>query len=228
MKFEKKYWLTKNSNIPMRFHGWDFSKVDEIPEAADQWLDSAINGEIIMNSGGLGFCGVGLAFTGAPGIGKTSMAAIILNEFVSRLPETVEEISPILKMGIQDIGVHARPVYYLTYPEFLRMQKATWELEDSERVQADRKMASLFGLADNAENVRILVLDDLGKEYNTQFASSTFDELLRVRYDNGLPTIITTNLELSAFADKYSEAMGSFVYEAFIPVELQQKKDRRR
>jgi DNA replication protein DnaC len=69
-------------------------------------------------------------------------------------------------------------------------------------------------------NVRILVLDDLGKEYGSKYDDSSFDEVLRARYDKGLPTIITTNVSREKWADEYSDAMGSFAYEAFTRVRI--------
>ena len=69
-------------------------------------------------------------------------------------------------------------------------------------------------------NVRILIIDDLGKEYGSKYDDTSFDEILRIRYDKGLPTIVTTNVLLEQWMDKYGEAMGSFANEAFIKVNM--------
>jgi DNA replication protein DnaC len=70
-------------------------------------------------------------------------------------------------------------------------------------------------------NVRVLVLDDLGKEYKgAGFNDASFDEILRSRYDRALPTIITTNVMLENWGKQYGEAMGSFAFEAFDRVEI--------
>ena len=36
----------------------------------------------------------------------------------------------------------------------------------------------------------------LGKEYGSKYDDSSFDEILRLRYDKSLPTIVTTNVAL--------------------------------
>jgi DNA replication protein DnaC len=69
-------------------------------------------------------------------------------------------------------------------------------------------------------NVRVLVLDDLGKEYGSKYDDYSFDDILRSRYDKGLPTIVTTNKSREAWGTAYSEAMGSFAHEAFVRVKL--------
>jgi DNA replication protein DnaC len=64
-------------------------------------------------------------------------------------------------------------------------------------------------------NVRVLILDDLGKEYGSKYDDTSFDEILRSRYDKALPTIITTNVSRDKWSAQYGEAMGSFAHEAF-------------
>ena len=77
-------------------------------------------------------------------------------------------------------------------------------------------------------NVRVLVIDDLGKEYKgAGYNDASFDEVLRSRYDKGLPTIITTNVPRENWAAHYGEAMGSFAYEAFNRVEITGKDLRK-
>jgi DNA replication protein DnaC len=85
-----------------------------------------------------------------------------------------------------------------------------------------REMEGFHGRAkEDFLNVRILILDDLGKEYKgAGFNDASFDEVLRSRYDKGLPTIITTNVAREKWAAQYGEAMGSFAYEAFKRVRI--------
>jgi hypothetical protein len=65
------------------------------------------------------------------------------------------------------------------------------------------------------------VFDDAGKQQGSSYDAVSIEELLRSRYDAGLPTILTTNHTRNDWSDKYGKAMGSFVYEAFRPVTLE-------
>jgi len=49
----------------------------------------------------------------------------------------------------------------------------------------------------------LLIIDDLGTEFDTQFSSSTVYNLLNTRQNRGLSTIISTNLSAKELAGKY-------------------------
>ena len=89
-------------------------------------------------------------------------------------------------------------------------------------------MTFLFNVVSQGQQT--FVLDDLGKEYRTSsnWAENTFDALLRSRFNAGFPTIVTTNVPLKSWGTVYGEAMGSFAYEAFIPIDIIAKGDRRK
>lgn len=58
-------------------------------------------------------------------------------------------------------------------------------------------------------NVRVLCLDDLGKENATEWAAPIIYEIINARYSKGKPTIITTNYNSDALAAhfaKYADA----------------------
>lgn len=58
-------------------------------------------------------------------------------------------------------------------------------------------------------DVRVLCLDDLGKENATEWATPIIYEIINARYSKGKPTIITTNYSSSALTDhfaKYADA----------------------
>ena len=83
----------------------------------------------------------------------------------------------------------------------------------------DILLAGLFGEADDdAYNIRVLVLDDVGKEHvakHSEWQKSMLHHLLRTRFNNGLPTIVTTNASLDSWASLYGDATESFAREAF-------------
>ena len=211
----KRQWLFRNSNIPRRFMGFgseDIAKdMGKFPEIIEEWIELVFEGLVIKNIGGLGTTGVGLLFDGGPGLGKTTHAVCALMEVIRRMPE--EEASRIFGGKAE----HAmRPIYYMTFPEFLSRKKALIDADSDSRAELYREMEGFHGRAkEDWLNVRILVLDDLGKEYGSKYDDTSFDEILRARYDKGLPTIITTNVSRDKWAAQYGEAMGSFVFEAF-------------
>jgi DNA replication protein DnaC len=116
----------------------------------------------------------------------------------------------------------------MTVPDFIARKKSIIEAEPAEKRELQLQMDGFHGKSKMDHlNVRVLVLDDLGKEATSEYNVAGFDELLRTRYDKGLPTIVTTNLERSQWKTKYGTAMGSFVYEAFNRVIIEGKDLRR-
>lgn len=221
----KKHWLLRTSNIPRRFLGLEVSDLEEhsgeVPQEYTQWIDDVSNGSVIKQIGNIGTNGVGMLFDGGPGIGKTTHAVVAAMEVVRRLPEDDEEARRILGMNQSDYGLNARPVYYMTYPEFLSKKKSSFDADPEDKKQMVYELDGLHGRSKfDFLNVRVLVIDDLGKEYGSKYDDSSFDEILRIRYDKSLPTIVTTNVVMENWGDKYGEAMGSFANEAFVRVPM--------
>jgi len=51
---------------------------------------------------------------------------------------------------------------------------------------------------------------------------------LRSRFNAGLPTIVTTNVPMKNWGTVYGDPMGSFAYEAFVPIEVKSDRGDRR
>jgi DNA replication protein DnaC len=223
----KNHWLLRNSNIPRRFIGMEpediLDRTGEFPDAIESWLEKVLAGKVIKEIGGLGTTGTGLLFDGGPGLGKTTHAVTTLMEFIRRLPDDVESARAILAMSSENYGMQARPIYYMTFPEFLSRKKAMFDADPETKKNLFLEMEGFHGRLSVSEdhlNVRILVLDDLGKEYGSKYDDTSFDEILRARYDKALPTIITTNVNRENWEKQYGEAMGSFAHEAFKRVRI--------
>lgn len=221
----KKHWLLRTSNIPRRFLGLEISDLEErsgsVPSQYLQWIDDVVNGEVIKQIGNIGVNGVGMLFDGGPGIGKTTHAVVAAMEVVRRLPEDDETARKILGMNASDYGLNARPIYYMTYPEFLSKKKSTFDADPEDKKQMVYEIDGLHGRSKfDFLNVRVLVIDDLGKEYGSKYDDASFDEILRARYDKALPTIVTTNVMLENWEAQYRDAMASFANEAFVRVPI--------
>ena len=219
----KRHWLLRTSNIPTRFLGLEPSdivkKAGYFPDEIRDWIDTVLEGQVIKNIGSIGTTGVGLLFDGGPGIGKTTHAVVAAMEIIRRLPDDDAALCHAFGIKTSDFGMSFRPIHYLTYPEFLSLKKSTFDSETDHSV-TDR----IDGLHGRSRfdwlNVRILIIDDLGKEYGSKYDDASFDEILRLRYDRALSTIVTTNVKLENWEANYSEAMASFAQEAFVQVPI--------
>jgi DNA replication protein DnaC len=68
-------------------------------------------------------------------------------------------------------------------------------------------------LEDLKSRVKVLVIDDVGKEHQTAsgFAKSAFDLLVRTRHNKALTTIYTSNVSLRGWAHYYSDSMKNLM-----------------
>lgn len=64
-------------------------------------------------------------------------------------------------------------------------------------------------LVEAAKTAELLVLDDLGQEYQTEWARSVLGELINARYLDRRPLIVTTNLDLDALRRILTERVAS-------------------
>lgn len=209
------------ANLPERTIGLELSDLDpyegQVIEGVQKWIQQVYDLNVIKARGSR-ICGMGLLLVGKPGHGKTTLACTALQELIRGIPR--EALGSLDKPPV-------RPIYFTDYPKLLRMQKRQWE--DPEGFESNL-IDGLFGDAPDHMNVKVLVLDDIGKEHRTAtgWAENTFDALLRSRFNAGLPTIVTTNVPLKSWGDVYGEAMGSFAHEAFFPYSIVSKEGDRR
>jgi DNA replication protein DnaC len=233
LPYMERHWLLKGANIPSRFIGMEpediLARTGDWSADIEDWIDSVLEGKVIKRIGGINETGVGLLFDGKPGLGKTTHAVTTLMELVRRLPEDEAQVRSIFGYTGDTLGSQARPVYYLQYVDFLARKKALFDADPETRKELQREMDGFHGRAkEDWLNVRVLVIDDLGKEYKgAGYNDASFDEILRSRYDKGLPTIITTNVPREQWEKQYGEAMGSFAFEAFNRIEITGKDLRK-
>jgi len=134
--------------------------------------------------------GVGLLLWGDNGVGKTYAGCALLRLMITQCV----------------------PCLYITAPELKQelVRPTPW---------ADGQT-----LGQRARTVSVLLLDDLGKEYSKDggfgFAELAFENLMRARAGAMLTTLVTMNLSLDAFAERYARSALSLAQEVFVPVQL--------
>lgn len=95
--------------------------------------------------------------------------------------------------------------YQLTAWEWhARAERAAYAItwSDAQGIVEDKTIAA------NAKSCSFLVIDDLGKECGLQSAQAIMRNVISKRYDNELPTIITTELTLSDIDARYGRAIA--------------------
>lgn len=64
----------------------------------------------------------------------------------------------------------------------------------------------------------LLVLDDLGMEFDTPFARACLYDVLNARLLEGRPTVVSTNLSISALRERYGDQIASRISGGFVPL----------
>ncbi len=64
-------------------------------------------------------------------------------------------------------------------------------------------------IRDTVLSCDLLIIDDLGVEFSTQFTISEVHNIINTRMINGVPTIISTNLSIAELEEKYSQRITS-------------------
>ena len=64
----------------------------------------------------------------------------------------------------------------------------------------------------------LLVLDDLGMEFDTPFSRACIYDVLNARLLEGRPTVVSTNLSISAMKERYGDQIASRISGGFVPL----------
>ena len=210
VKLRRKTWI-KIANIPTARVGWTLEDCTDISdddmELVNNWLKLFKRGEVIRATNSK-FCGKGLMLWGKPGQGKTTLALSLMQDVLRTF--SLEEFD------VKEGGALIRPAYFTTYNDLLSLYGRVIHDEGS-----DDDVVIYQGLLgecpNDAYNIRLLIIDDIGKEHTTQtgWQKNVLHQVLRTRFNNGLPTIVTTNIEKKNWAGLYGDATESFANEAF-------------
>lgn len=218
LKLRRRSWI-KIAAIPYNRLGWEFSDCTDVTkgsvEEIKSWVSRVESGNVIR-AAGKSSCGLGLVITGDPGHGKTTLSLVILQDMLRRF--SLEAFSPLENKTL------VRPCYFMTFISLLDLKGSLME----DPTEDERLLYSgvLGECQDDAYNIRVLVIDDVGKEQQSGsgWQKTILHHILRTRFNNGLPTIVTSNVPLKAWGGLYGEATESFSREAFIQIELKSPK----
>lgn len=172
------------------------------------WLKLVKAGSVIRAVGKKS-CGLGMLIYGKPGIGKTTLSLAIIQELLTKLP--LEAFAP------TENKIILKPCYFATFNDVLDIKGRNM---GDEATEEDILLwdGILGECKDDSYNIRVLVIDDLGKEHASLsgWQKNQLHHVLRTRFNNGLPTIVTTNIARDDWDGLYGDATASFAKEAFV------------
>ena len=211
LQLVRRSWV-KVAGIPRARVGYLLSDcsdlTDEDLDVIKDWLRLVKAGSVIRAVGKRS-CGLGLLIYGMPGIGKTTLSLAIIQEIMTKLP--LEAFSPV------EGKIILKPCYFSTFNDVLDLKGRS--MSDDVTEEDILLWDGILGeCKDDSYNVRVLVIDDLGKEHASLsgWQKNQLHHVLRTRFNNGLPTIVTTNIARDDWDGLYGDATASFAKEAFV------------
>jgi len=209
LKIRRRSWV-QMANIPTARVGWTLDDCTDIEDSdlalIRKWMDAVKSEKVIRAVGSRG-CGKGLMFYGTPGHGKTTLSLAIIQEMMRDFP--------LAAFNVPDGKPLIRPCYFATFNDVLDLKGALMDgpTDDQEVIY----QGMLGECRNDAYNIRVLIIDDVGREHAglTGWQKNMLHHVLRTRFNNGLPTIVTTNIKLEDWAGLYGDATESFANEAF-------------
>ena len=167
----------KQSEMPQRWRSYTFDKYK--PEEANktvyirsqryaEWMITALKSHNPTETPN------GIYFSGKSGVGKTHLAAAVLNKIITDCPTT-----PVLAMSMQ---------------EMIARLKQSYDRGDDDNEAAEHEIIKTY------VEVPLLLIDDLGSEQPTEWATDRIFQIVNGRYNNNAPTIVTSNYALDELA----------------------------
>ncbi len=167
------------------FQTFDLSLYSESQEAGAYGISPRMHMEAILNQckafvQNFETADKNLFFWGAPGLGKTFLSTCIAKE--------------LLKKGYSVI-------YETAYQTFSMLEELKFKrTEDTDKLKFK---------ADKLYSCDLLILDDLGSEFSTQYTTAALFDIINSRLISGKKTVINSNLPIVEIEKKYTERVAS-------------------
>lgn len=142
-----------------------------------------------------------LIIMGNTGVGKTFLCNCIAKELIE----------------------HEKFVLYLSAPRLFELYERMTFLKNNHKENISPEIAGLNGK--NISDCDLLIIDDLGSEFQTTFTVATILDVINQRLHTG-PTLISTNLSLEGIKSSYTERFLSRLVENYTFVNLTGKDIR--
>lgn len=137
-------------------------------------------------------------FSTAPGTGKTTTAAILLNEWIAR------SYIGALKRGLTP---DRRPAYFLDVNEwqsfYNKFNRPSVPAEIAEPASIE-----YYKRLERAKNAPFAVLDDIGVRSASEPFRADLHEVINHRTVNGMPTVYTSNVALSGLTEVFDKRLA--------------------
>lgn len=157
--------------------------------------------------------GMGLVLYGPAGGGKTTMASALLLRLVRM---KIENVDP---TGRNFTWFGAAMGLFVDWQEASELfRQAVSSEEHKEEAEELRDLMRPDGPVTNRGD--FLVLDDIGRERTTEFNLNELHRVLRIRYNDCFPTIITTNTPPKKWAEVYGPVLAPFLERSTARVEV--------
>lgn len=127
-----------------------------------------------------------LLFWGEPGLGKTFLSTCIAKELIAKQHSVI---------------------YETAYKTFSMLEELKFKKSENEE-KLKFKVEKLY-------SCDLLILDDLGSEFATQYTTASLFDIINSRLISGKKTLINTNLSMSELEKKYGERVVSRLFGHF-------------
>lgn len=138
----------------------------------------------------------GIFFCGSNGVGKTMLSCIIAKEAYR----------------------HRYTTRRCTFIDYIDKYTRVWSAKNSEEKESCEDTLYTYYKA-----VEFLILDEVGKEIDSKVSAPILEDLLRYREDNGLVTIICTNLTKDVLLERYGNSCMSLLRGNCVPIIIDSK-----